>query len=123
MPQKPQTQQNSPDDILAQITAAVVAQFQEMQSSLDAKYDTLATALNANSSCLHNINTQMAKLEESPPSSELLSLLGPVKGFETSSSSSQLPRPPENLSIKSPKNTLSIFDGTNPLDWLFQANH
>ncbi|OMO77588.1 kinesin heavy chain-like protein [Corchorus capsularis] len=66
MPPKPQTQQNTPDDFLAHITAAVAAKFDDLQSSLDAKYDSLSISISAHSSCLHNINLQLAKLEKNP---------------------------------------------------------
>ncbi|OMO52150.1 ABC transporter A family member 1 [Corchorus olitorius] len=117
MPTKPQTQQPNPDDFLAHITAAGPAKFDDLQSSLDAKYDSLSTSISAHSSCLHNINLQLAKLEKSPSSLELPSVLGSIHTL--ASSSSQLPLPPENFSTKPPKITLSIFDGTNPLDGLF----
>ncbi|OMO73137.1 Retrotransposon gag protein [Corchorus capsularis] len=116
MPPKPQT---NPDEIVAQVTAAVAAQLQEFQASLKSKYASLDASLDSRYSAL---TTAIADRLNLQPSLSSPSPSSPPKDPPSQNhSSSTFPSPPDNLHIKTPKIHLSTFDGSNPLDWLFQA--
>ncbi|OMP10868.1 Retrotransposon gag protein [Corchorus olitorius] len=127
MPPKPQT---SSDEMLAQLTAAVASQIQDLQlnleskyASLDARYTALTYALTEQHSSIHDLHAQISHLETQPPSSTSpSSSLLPSQNLNLQTPSiTQFPKPPNNLHINSPKVNLSTFDGSNPLDWLFQV--
>ncbi|OMO55708.1 Retrotransposon gag protein [Corchorus olitorius] len=64
MSPKPQT---APDEVIAQVTAAVAAQLQELQisldskyASLDARYTTLTSAITEQNSSIHDLHVQLS---------------------------------------------------------------
>ncbi|OMO79377.1 reverse transcriptase [Corchorus capsularis] len=122
MPPKPKT---VPDEVIAQVTAAVAAQLQELQISLDSKYASLDARYTVITSAITEQNSsiydQVARLDKAASATPPSALLTAQTLAQKTPSSSQFPSPPDALHIKSPKIHLSTFDGTNPLDWLFQA--
>ncbi|OMP04936.1 Aspartic peptidase [Corchorus olitorius] len=127
MPPKPQ---QTSEDVVAQVTAAITAQLQEFQLSLDAKYasldaryNALTSSLSDQHSAIHDLHAQVARLDKPSSSTPPCALLPSQILKAQKSTETQFPPPPDSLAIKSPRIHLSTFDGSDPLDWIFQAEH
>ncbi|GKA79121.1 hypothetical protein Tco_0785717, partial [Tanacetum coccineum] len=80
-------------------------------ASSTTQLETLSTHLATQNTTTANLVTALARLESE--------ITNPQRQTTTHSS---FPPPPNNPLHKSPKILLSTFDGTSPLDWIFQAD-
>ncbi|KAJ0585747.1 putative nucleotidyltransferase, Ribonuclease H [Helianthus annuus] len=87
-----------------------------MEESIAALAEALSSSSKENSLKIDALTTQIAAQAE-----QTTLLIAALTKTDSKPSSSKPPLPENNLEIRPPKLILSTFDGTNPLDWLFQA--